>query len=123
MKKLLLVVLLISGTLNPINAQTPSLEDLLFNLPDVTFKEIESLNSFEVTYELKVKQPLDHSNLLKGFFYQKVYLSHKGFNRPTVIVTDGYNVDQTWEQELTKLLSANQFYLYVILIENVILPS
>ena len=66
------MLFLISQTLSPISSQISSLEKLLLNLPDVSFKEIESLSGFEVSYELRVKQPLDHSDHLKGFFYQKV---------------------------------------------------
>ena len=108
MKKLLLFLFLTSWFIIPLSAQTTSLEDLLFNLPDVKFKKIESPNSTELTYELNVKQPIDHSDIQKGFFYQKVYLSHKGFDKPTVIVTQGYQVAQNREQELTELLNANQ---------------
>ena len=108
MKKLVLFMFLTSWFIIPLSAQTTSLEDLLFNLPDVKFKKIESPNSTELTYELNVKQPIDHSDIQKGFFYQKVYLSHKGFDKPTVIVTQGYQVAQNREQELTELLNANQ---------------
>ena len=74
---------------------------------DVIFKKIDTRQD-HITYELKIKQPIDHSDPSKGFFYQKAYLTHKGFDRPTVIITEGYNRDQNRVYELTDLLQANQ---------------
>lgn len=108
MKKLLLIILLSSFVLHKINAQKTSLERQLVNLPDVSYKKIKSSNHITTSYELKVKQPLDHNDINKGFFYQKVYLSHKGIDHPTVIVTQGYNLNKNKDQELTNLLNANQ---------------
>ena len=41
MKKFLLAALLIIGVLSSINSQSQDLEELLFNLPDVSLKKIE----------------------------------------------------------------------------------
>ncbi len=90
-----------------INAQS-ILEKKMFELPDVIFKEIEAPKGFEAAYELMIKQPLDHKHPEKGHFYQKVFLSHKGFNNPMVIATEGYNRDRNRIYELTRLLDANQ---------------
>ena len=106
MQKLLLLLFL--GIFTSANAQNEKLESLLFELPDVIFKKIETASNFEASYELKIKQAIDHKNASKGYFYQKVFLSHKGFDRPTVIVTEGYNRDQNRTYELTELLNANQ---------------
>lgn len=106
MKKLLLLLFL--GIIANVNAQNKKLESLLFELPDVIFKKIETAKNFKATYELKIKQAVDHDDASKGYFYQKVFLSHKGFDRPTVIITEGYNRDQNRIYELTELLDANQ---------------
>ena len=107
MKKQFLLLFLFFAGYQLANAQTEDLENLLFDLPDVTFKKIDTRQD-HITYELKIKQPIDHSNPSKGFFYQKAYLTHKGFDRPTVIITEGYNRDQNRVYELTDLLQANQ---------------
>jgi len=107
MKKGFLLTLILSGIFAVVNAQTANLENLLFELPDVIFKKISSENNRAV-YKLKIKQAIDHSDSSKGFFYQKAYLTHVGFNRPTVIVTEGYNRDQNRIYELTELINANQ---------------
>ncbi|MCF8244680.1 MAG: hypothetical protein K9J37_09345 [Saprospiraceae bacterium] len=85
-----------------------NVETALFNLPDVTFKKIDTPEGFEAAYELKVRQPIDHKHPEKGFFYQKVFLNHAGFDRPTVIVTEGYQRPTNRVYELTPLLKANQ---------------
>jgi hypothetical protein len=89
-------------------AQVENLDTLLFELPDVIFTKLEPAEGFEATYELKIKQPLDHFDSSKGFFYQKAYLTHKGFDKPTVLITEGYSRKQNRIYELTNFLSANQ---------------
>lgn len=84
------------------------IERLLFEMPNVIFEEIACDEGFEKCFELKIKQALDHQAPENGHFYQKVYLSHKGFDQPTVIVTEGYNRNSSTTYELTDLLSANQ---------------
>lgn len=107
MTKQIIFGLVLSFMLNGLHAQTTNLESLLFELPDVIFKKISADENLAV-YELKIKQAVDHSDESKGFFYQKVYLTHVGFNRPMVIVTEGYNRDQNRIYELTELINANQ---------------
>jgi len=89
-------------------AQTENYNDLLFELPDVIFTEIETANGYESSYELKIKQPLDHFDASKGFFYQRAFLSHKGLDHPTVIITQGYSRNRNRISELTDFLDANQ---------------
>lgn len=84
------------------------LEDKLFLLPDVIFTKIETAPGFVSSYELKVKQPLDHKNPESGSFYQKVYLNHRGTERPNVIVTEGYDRTSNRIYELSGFMGANQ---------------
>ena len=85
-----------------------ALEKALYNLPDVIFKELPAPEGFAAAYELMVKQPLDHDHPEKGSFYQQVYFSHRGFDRPMVIVTEGYQAAGNRIYEATELLDANQ---------------
>ena len=105
MHKKITSLVLILWTLFQLNSQNLNIEDQLKNLPGVTF---EKVTSSKTTYELKIKQPIDHSDPKKGFFHQKVYLTHTDFTHPTVIVTQGYQLRKNREQEVTKLLNANQ---------------
>ncbi len=90
------------------NAQAQSLEYALFELPDVIFKEIEAPAGYEAAYELHIKQPLDHNAPEKGHFYQRAFLSHRSFDRPTVICTEGYTRGRNRIYELTNLIEGNQ---------------
>lgn len=90
------------------NAQMGELDYLLSNFPKTTFEKVKTNENFRSTYELKIRQPIDHSDTTKGFFYQKIFLSHRGFDKPTVIATEGYRAFKKRIYEPTKLLNANQ---------------
>lgn len=89
-------------------AQMASLEAHLFDLPDVQFKKIKTPDGFEAAYELKIRQPIDHEHPEKGHFYQRVFLTHKGFDRPTIMCTEGYQRPRNRMYELTTMIGANQ---------------
>lgn len=63
---------------------------------------------FKETYTVMIEQPLDHENPDAGTFEQRVTFSHKGFDRPTVIVTEGYAMYTNYLKELCKTIEANQ---------------
>ena len=106
MKRYFILAFLLIGM--GLNVLSQEIDKLLNELPDVIFEQIESTEGFQATYKLMVKQPIDHDDVSKGYFYQKVYLSHKGLDRPTVIVTEGYSRTKNRVYELTSLLDANQ---------------
>jgi hypothetical protein len=107
MKKLFILFTLLLAFF-PAFSQVSALEKKLFELPDVVFSSIEAPAGFESAYELAVKQPIDHNDIKKGYFYQKVYLSHKGFEKPVVFSTEGYEQPHIYRNELSSLLDANQ---------------
>lgn len=111
MKKKILTLLLITGCFQFLYAQENDFEDLLFELPDVIFTEIETAKGFESSYLLKIKQALDHSDPSKGYFYQRAFLSHKGLEQPTVMITKGYEGSKNSIAELTELLDGNQILI------------
>ncbi len=108
MKKPIVTFFLFFGLIYFLNAQTETLEERLYALPDVIFTKIETPNNYEAAYELKIKQPLDHKDSSKGFFYQRAYLSHKNFKLPTVMITEGYTANGNRIDELTHFIDANQ---------------
>lgn len=85
-----------------------NIETALYELPDVIFKRIETTGNYSDCFELRIKQPLDHSDPDKGHFYQRVYLSHLDYNAPSLIVTNGYGRPSNNITELARLLGANQ---------------
>jgi hypothetical protein len=54
--------------------------------------EVKNLESgeFAEKYVTYFTQPIDHENPELGTFRQRVIVSHVGFDRPTVLVTEGY---------------------------------
>jgi len=107
MKKLLLLLGCTLG-LACVHAQATDLERALFELPDVIFKTIDAPEGYLAAYELHIKQPIDHHDLTKGHFYQRAFLSHRDFDRPTVICTEGYARPRNRVYELTNLIDGNQ---------------
>lgn len=80
-------------------------------------KEIRPLETSEFSekYVTYFTQPLDHRHPEKGSFRQRVIVSHVGFDRPTVIVTEGYGavyaLRPQYREELSKLLNANMIFV------------
>jgi len=111
MKKNILTLLLITGFFQIAYAQTDDFEALLFELPDVIFTKIETPKDFEAAYQLKIKQPIDHSDASKGYFYQRVFLSHRSLEQPAIMITEGYNRSKNRIAELTELLEGNQIQI------------
>ena len=101
---LILFILLSAGTF----AQTDKelLERELYNLPDVSFSDVSKPGDAYLTYNLMVRQPIDHQHPENGSFYQWVQLRHKGFNNPTVIETHGYQMGGG-RNEVEQILNAN----------------
>ena len=76
-------------------------EDVIPTTADTAF--------FKAGYELRVRQPLDHSNPGGKSFLQSVYVYHVDYDRPVVYVTEGYaSRGSAKPNELTGLLRANQ---------------
>lgn len=101
---ILLLFLIFNLTL----AAQSELEMQLFGLPDVSFKKIDTPKGYETAYQLKIRQPIDHNNPEKGHFYQRVFLSHKSFDAPMAIITNGYGRPTNRITEVAKLTGANQ---------------
>lgn len=108
MKKMFLSLLIFTVIFCSAKGQNLPIDNALYELPDVIFKEIKTTSEFKKTYELHIKQALDHQHPEKGYFYQRAFLSHRDFNKPMVMYISGYSQDRVHKNELTKLLDANQ---------------
>jgi hypothetical protein len=64
--------------------------------------------SFGEGYEVMFEQPLDHRKPDGAKFRQRFFLSHAGYDKPVVLVTEGYGAYGSRAGELTRLLGANQ---------------
>lgn len=78
---------------------------------------IEKLQSdyYPEKYVVRITQPLDHTNPAAGTFTQRVIVSHVGFDRPTILVTEGYGgayaLSPGYQEELSELLNANVVFV------------
>lgn len=78
---------------------------------------IEKLESevYPEKYLVRITQQVDPKNPAAGTFTQRVVIGHVGFDRPTVIVTEGYGgayaLNPKYQEELTKLLNANLVFV------------
>ena len=87
----------------------------LSELPGVT--DVDSLES--ATYGQKflvtLKQPLDLRHPDAGSFEQRIIVAHVGYDRPTVLVTEGYDanyaINANYKEELSLLLQANLIFV------------
>jgi hypothetical protein len=75
-------------------------------------KALKFQQPFSEKYLVRIKQWLDPSDTTAGSFTQRVFISHYGFDAPTVFVTEGYTGDYAgmaaYTEELTELFSTNQ---------------
>lgn len=62
---------------------------------------------YSLEYQIAIRQPLDHSDTTKGFFYQQLRLAHRGFSKPMIMETEGYNGREP-ASELQKIFGANE---------------
>lgn len=92
-------------------AVDPVVEQRLKSLPgisDVQPLESDVCNNKFVMY---ITQQVDPHNPAAGTFRQRVILSHVGFDRPTVLVTEGYYAHYalrpSYQDEVARLLNAN----------------
>ncbi len=83
-----------------------AVEKALYNLKNVRFKQLPNSDPTLLYYELFINQLIDHKNPEKGSFEQKVHFIHRGFNQPTIMETNGYDL-YIKPSELTHYLKAN----------------
>lgn len=108
---LLYVLLMLSAS----SSAQSTLKQNLSRISAIT--DIRPLESTEFTekYVASFTQPLDHRHPEKGSFQQRVIVAHAGFDRPTVIVTEGYGaayaLRPNYREELSKLFNANMIFV------------
>ncbi len=100
-----------------VNAQNSDVEKMLKDIKAVaSFEKIEKADTTRQYYLMKVTQLLDPQNPAAGTFEQRVMLGHRGYDRPMVVVTEGYGADYAFKspkymEELTKIMDANILFV------------
>lgn len=106
-----LMMLWLLSTVQMTAAELTALAKQLQQLPDVSHVERVESSQFPEKYVFFVTQPLDAERPCQGSFEQRVVLCHRGFDRPTVLVTEGYNADyalrKDYIEELSELFDTN----------------
>ncbi len=78
----------------------------------VEINTIPGNDFFTKTYQVMVRQPLDHNDTTKGFFLQRVFVADKAKANPVVLGTEGYGAAYAamprYINELSTMLNANQ---------------
>ena len=98
-------------------AQDGNVEKMLKNIDAVTnFEKIEKADTTRQYYLMKFTQQLDPKDASAGTFEQRVMLGHRGYDRPTVVVTEGYGADYAFNspkymEELTYIMDANILFV------------
>lgn len=96
-------------------AQDGQLKEKLAALKGVSGIEKLESDLYAEKYVVRITQPVDHQNPAVGSFTQRVIVSHVGFDRPTILVTEGYGgayaLNPRYQEELSKLLDANVVFV------------
>ncbi len=83
------------------------MDSALSKLPGIrVIAKTVNYSPYMLEYQLAIKQPVDHADPDKALFYQQLHLIHRGFSRPMVMETEGYN-GRAVGNELEKMLNCN----------------
>ncbi len=93
-----------------------SLLERIKALPDIiSVEKMEQNPFFSEAYVVNVRQAVDHQHPERGFFPQRVFLSHLSYDSPVVFVTEGYGggyaSGKRHLEELCPILHANQLFV------------
>ena len=108
---LMLTALLLIFSLQMMAAELGEAGKKLAALAGVSNVETLKSSCFPEKYVFYIQQQLDAKNPAAGSFEQRVVLCHRGFDRPTVLVTEGYDANyalrEGYIEELSKLFDTN----------------
>ncbi|MFV0547060.1 MAG: S28 family serine protease [Bacteroides sp.] len=110
----LLILLWIMQPSNVLGAEKTLLEQLKAMS---TVEKVEQLQTTEFAekYVVYFRQPIDHKHPELGHFSQRVIVGHSDFDRPTVMVTEGYGAAYAlrpgYREEISRLFNANMIFV------------
>ncbi|MFC2102147.1 S28 family serine protease [Bacteroidota bacterium] len=96
--------------------QAQQLEAFLSEQKEIlSMKQLKGDSPFDEVWLVMIRQPLDHTDTTHGFFQQRIFVAERDVTDPVVFVTEGYNGDYanktSYENELSKILGANQIFV------------
>ena len=115
MKKLFCTLVALVAVATCVSVYATDLTDRLNALSAVSgVKTLQSTDGLEKLVCF-VNQQLDWKDEAEGSFAQRVIIKHRGFDRPTVMVTEGYGAAYAlhpgYQEELSTLLEANLVFV------------
>ncbi len=109
LRRLLFLVALLLPLL--VQAADQQVLERLKALPGVSDVQELKSTAFENKYLLRLTQEVDPIHHQAGSFKQRIVVCHVGYDRPTILVTEGYDCNyalrEGYQEELSKLLNAN----------------
>lgn len=92
-----------------------ALQQKLQCLPGISHVQPLTTETYAEKYVFFIEQLLDPQHPEAGSFQQRVILAHAGFDRPTVLVTEGYDAryatHSRYQEELSQLFNANLVFV------------
>jgi len=111
MKKILIVQILIFVCLGLYAQETNELGNVLSQISEISDIQKLTSSAYKEKYVLKFSQQLDWKNAQNGNFLQRIVVCFRGFDRPTVLVTEGYSASYAlrpnYREELSEMYNAN----------------
>ncbi|MBT8394631.1 MAG: aminopeptidase, partial [Bacteroidia bacterium] len=74
----------------------------------VSIEKREPVSHFDENYEIWFEQPIDHNDLSKGNFKQRVFLGFENDTLPVIVILRGYGIGPERASELADHYKANQ---------------
>ena len=74
----------------------------------VSIEKKDAVSHFDENYEIWFQQPIDHNDLSKGTFKQRVFLGFEDKNKPVIVELRGYGIGSERAGELADHYQANQ---------------
>ncbi|MEI6060152.1 MAG: S28 family serine protease [Bacteroidota bacterium] len=94
-------------------AQDSELYKFLKSIPGAEVVKKDS-SAYKEFYIVMLPQAVNHADPAGPTFKQRIFVGHEGFDRPTVMETEGYGAEWVTPRgrtEVTKLLHGNQLYV------------
>lgn len=96
-------------------ASPSELKEKLSALKGISNVERLESDHYPEKYVVRITQPIDPKHPEAGTFQQRIIVGHVGFDRPTILVTEGYGaayaLNPKYQEELTHLLNANLVFV------------
>jgi len=107
--------ILLLATSEFIFAQVRQVPKRIIEIPSLTVVDTLTSDFYTEKYVVTLQQTLAHGEPKKGLFKQQVVICHRGFDRPTLLVCEGYDGNYAlrshYKEELSTLFDMNVIFV------------